>query len=310
MKIKLVMILLLIAVSGCVFAENKTVKYIDFKVYDPVYVGIEKGFFKGVKVELMGSYLAGPTAIQAVSSGKYHAGLSSIMAIINANANGLPVQGITDIQSAITGQPLEEWFVKSNSTIKNIQDLKGKRIAVNLWKSSFHYSVIMALNNAGMKSDDVQFILIPFDKQLTAIDSDQVDVVGLMEPYSSYLRSKGGYRVLFDAFDIFGEKQFCIHFVNKVWAEHNRKEAVAFISGIVKSINWIEQNQAEAKKIIAKYTGIDEKYIADYHFQKNGAVIMNDVQYWLDYMQSSGDVTAKWLKVDDIATNKYNREVK
>jgi ABC-type nitrate/sulfonate/bicarbonate transport system substrate-binding protein len=135
-----------------------------------------------------------------------------------------------------------------------------------------------------------------------------VDVAGLMEPYANYLRTQGGYRVLFDANDIFGTKQFTLHFVNSIWARENPKAATAFVSGIVESINWIEANQDEAKKIISKYTGVDEKYVPVYHFQKNGVVIMDDVSFWMDFMKSIGDLNADWLKPEDIATNVYNNK--
>ena len=167
----------------------------------------------------------------------------------------------------------------------------------------------MALEQNGMAAGDVKFSLLPFDKQVVAIQAGQVDVVGLMEPYASYLRAQGGYRVLFDAHDIFGNKQFTLHFLNRVWANAKPKEAAAFVSGVVDSIIWIEKNQAEAKKIIAKYTGVDEKFVPEYHFQENGAVIMDDVKFWLDYMKKSGDITVNWIEPEDIGTNKYNKRV-
>ena len=99
-----------------------------------------------------------------------------------------------------------------------------------------------------------------------------------------------------------------MHFVNSIWARENPKTATAFVSGIVESINWIEANQDEAKKIISKYTGVDEKYVPVYHFQKNGVVIMDDVSFWMDFMKSIGDLNADWLKPEDIATNVYNNK--
>lgn len=306
------MFVVLTMLFGCTkkTGEEITLRYLDFKVYDPVYVGIEKGFFQkaGINVVLQNSTLAGPTAIQVVASGRAEGGLASIPALINATSAGLPVLGVSDIQSALPGQPLEEYFVKNESHIKSLNDLPGSRFAVNLWKSSFHYTALMALDQKGISIETVKFALLPFDKQLPAIMNGSVDVVGLMEPYANYLRTQGGYRVLFDANDIFGTKQFTLHFVNSIWARENPKAATAFVSGIVESINWIEANQDEAKKIISKYTGVDEKYVPVYHFQKNGVVIMDDVSFWMDFMKSIGDLNAGWLKPEDIATNVYNNK--
>ena len=231
--------------------EQPVVRYVNFKVYDPVYVGIEKGFFEahGIRVEIIGDSLAGPTAIQAVSSGSAEAGLSSIPALINANAAGLPVVGMTDIQSALPGQPLEHYYVRADSDIQGITDLPGKTFAVNLWRSSFHYTALMALEQYDVPEDSVNFVLLPFDQQAGALASGEVDVIGLMEPYASYAREEYGdeFRELFNAEDIFGQKQFCTHFMNRVWARENPEDARSFVAGIVDAVEWIEATRTRPR---------------------------------------------------------------
>ncbi|MBN2003084.1 MAG: ABC transporter substrate-binding protein, partial [Anaerolineae bacterium] len=102
--------------------ELPVVRYANFRVYDPVYVALEKGFFaqRGVQVEVIGDVLGGPTAIQAVASGSAEAGLSSLPAIVNANAAGLPIVGVSDIQSALPDQPLEYYYVRCDSDITSL----------------------------------------------------------------------------------------------------------------------------------------------------------------------------------------------
>jgi NitT/TauT family transport system substrate-binding protein len=286
------------------------IRYVNFKVYDPVYVALDRGFFtqRGIKVEITGDVLGGPTAIQAVSAGSADAGLSSLPALINANAAGLPVVGVSDIQSALPGQPLEYYYVRSDSGIKSIKDLPGKKFAVNLWRSSFHYTALMAIEQQQIAEDSLEWVLLPFDHQTEALMQGEVDVIGLMEPYNTYALSEHGdqIRLLFDASDVFGDKQFTTHFVNRIWAQYNPNTAQAFVGGIVDAIHWIEKNQMEAKSIIASYTEIPAEYIPEYHFQPDGTVVEEDVIFWLEYLQKRQDVKAGWLKPDTIATNRYN----
>lgn len=296
---------------GCKSEEAEkpdTMKYVGLKVYDPVYVAKDKGFFDevGLNIEIVDTVAGGATAVQMVSSGDVHGALLSTMAIINARSAGLPVIGVADIQSAFNESPLEEFFVRKDSGIESIEDLKGKKIAINLVKSSFHYTWLMALENAGMKVEDVTFINLSFDQQQAALERGDVDAIGLMQPYTKSARDSEQLKMLFDATDIFGEKQFCEIFINSVWAENNKETAEKFVSGIVKAIEWIEANQQEAKKIISKYTGIDVDKIDDYKFQKNGIVVESDAAYWLEYMKRA-EGAAAWLTVDDIVTNKYNK---
>lgn len=291
------------------------VRYLDFKVIDAVYVAVDNGLFEkhGIHVELAGSTLAGPTAIQAVSSGNAEAGLSSLPALINANAAGLPVMGVVDAQSALPGQALETYFVRSDSGIKSVKDLKGKngqkvKFAVNLWKSSFQYTAFMELERNGMKDDAVEFVLLPFDQQAEALSQGKVDVIGLIEPYATFAKEKYGdkFTKLFDAIDTFGAKQFSTIFVNRLWAKDHPEQAKAFVAAIVEAQAWMESHQADARPIIAKYTKVDPKYVPDYHFQKDGKIIDADVEFWLKYMIDRKDVTVKWLKPEDIASNVYH----
>lgn len=308
-------LLVTIVLTACSSPANSTsempiVRYVNFRVYDPVYIAIDRGFFtqRGIKVEITGDILGGPTAIQAVASGSADAGLSSLPALVNANAAGLPVLGVSDIQSALDGQPLEYYYVRLDSDIKDIKDLPGKKIAVNLWRSSFHYTALMALEQRGIAEDSLEWILLPFDHQAEALIQREVDVIGLMEPYNTYALSKYGdqIRLLFSATDVFGKKQFTTHFVNRVWAQYNPEVAKAFVGGVVDAIQWIEANQDDAKRIVASYTGVEPDYIPEYHFQPNGIVVEDDVKFWLGYLKKRGDVTADWLTPDLIANNQYN----
>ena len=231
------------------------------------------------------------------------------MATTNAVNAGMPVIAVADIQSAFKQAPLEEFYVRADSDIQSIKDLKGKKIAINLVKSSFHYTWLIELEKAGMTEDDVEFVNLSFAEQKEALLNGTVDAIGLMQPYSGMARTDDQCRQLYTAVDSFGERQFCEILLNTEWAADNEDAATAFVGGIAKAAEWIGQNQNEAKQIIAKYTGIDANYIDDYYFQPNDSVNMDDAQYWLDYMKEHEGVSPD-LTVDQIATNKYNEAMK
>lgn len=302
---------MLFCLAGCGSKEEpvKKMKYVGLKVYDPVYIALEKGFFEGIDVELVDTVAGGATAVEMVSSGDVQGCLLSNMALCNAVSAGMPVIAVADIQSAFKEAPLEEFYVRADSDIYSIEDLKGKKIAINLVKSSFHYTWLMELEKAGMTVDDVTFVTLSFAEQKEALLNGTVDAIGLMQPYSGMARTDENCRQLYTAVDSFGERQFCEILLNSKWAVRYPKEAEAFVEGIAKAADWVKDNQSEAKQIIAKYTGIDANYIDDYYFQPNAMVNMDDAAYWLDYMKKHELIDAN-LKVEDVATNKYNKRVK
>jgi ABC-type nitrate/sulfonate/bicarbonate transport system substrate-binding protein len=294
---------------SCGKATNeKALRYIGFKIYDPAYISQEKGLFRNhdLDVEIIELIAGGPTAIQAITGGSAEICVSSYMAVINARAQGLPVMAISDIQSSIGDQALEEFFVRKDSGINSIVDFKGKKAAINLVKSSFHYTWLMALAAAGMTESDVEFVILPFDQQELALINGHVDAIGVMQPYVHHAKDNEGLKVLFTALDVFGERQFTAHVINSEWAEKNQEKTARFVAAIAEAAAWIETNQEEAKEIMAKYTGVPPGDIDDYHFQKNAAIVLADAQYWLDYMRGTGEVTANWLQAGDFASNRYN----
>ena len=289
--------------------EVKSMKYVGLKVYDPVYIALEKGFFDGIDVELVDTVAGGATAVEMVSSGDVQGCLLSNMALCNAVNAGMPVIAVADIQSAFKEAPLEEFYVRADSDIHSIKDLKGKKIAINLVKSSFHYTWLMELEKAGMTEDDVTFVSLSFAEQKEALLNGTVDAIGLMQPYSGMARTDDACRQLYTAVDSFGERQFCEILLNTDWAGENPDAATKFVDGIAKAAEWIADNQDEAKQIIAKYTGIDANYIDDYYFQPYASVNMDDAEYWLEYMKEHEGVSAD-ITVNDVATNEYNQRMK
>jgi len=224
MIILLTVLLMVSLVSGCKatdistesLSERHTVKYVAVPVYDAVFVGIEKGFFdkRNIDIELVTLTTGGPNIIQVVSSGSADAGLSAIMSIINAINSEMPIIGVTDFQSSMPDYPLKEFFVKSDSGINSVADLKGKTVAVNTLSASFHYAVLMAMTEAGLSEDDVEFVTLPFPEQVVALENSQVDMIGLMQPHNGRVRNNPDIKMLMDGEDIFGQKQFSLHLVN------------------------------------------------------------------------------------------------
>lgn len=306
---------MLTALTGC----NNTVetstgisgmdsmRYVGLKVYDPVYIAEDKGFFdkNGIEVEIVDTVAGGATAVEMVTTGNAEAALLSTMAIINAKSAGMPVIGVADIQSSFEDAPLEVFFVREDSGINSVSDLKGKKIAINLVKSSFHYTWLIALEQAGLSEKDVEFVTLPFSEQQAALDRGDVDAIGLMSPYIKSARNDGEIKELYNACDVFGERQFCEIFVNENWANSNTDSAEKFVISIAEAEKWAMDNQEEAKTIISKYTGIAPENIEDYHFQENAECVEDDAAFWLEYMKNAEETGAK-LTVSDIVTNKYN----
>lgn len=285
--------------------ELPVVRYATFSVYDAVYVAQELGYFTdaGIKVEIVGTNFGGPTAIQAVASGKAEGGLSSYMALINAAAAGLPVKAAVEIQSELQDSPKEIFLTRCADGYKSVKDLEGRTIAINLVKSSFHYTWLMALKQNGMAEDSVLFVNLPFSAQPEALHKGDVQAAGIIEPFATLAEKKypNEFCRLFTGKDVFGYKQFTAIFLNSIWARENPEVAAAFVSAVKRAEIWSNGNMDKSKQIIAKALTIaDYKDMPNYKFNADGRVDVDSVKYWLEFMKAEKYITADWLIEDDI----------
>lgn len=282
------------------------VRYASLGVFDPVYIAMDRGLFQkhGVRVELTGNNLGGPTAIQAVAAGRAEAGLSSIPALINANQAGLPVQGVADLQTEMPNSPKGVFMVQADSPYTSAASLAGHKVAINLVRSSFHYTWLMAWDAAGVSPDSVQTVVLPFGSQAQALAQGDVQAIGLMSPYAEQAEATfpGKFRRLFTGSDVFGDRQFTLIFVNRIWAADHPDAANGFIAAVKEAEAWANANSADANKIVAPQLKMDATYFPNYQFVTGGGVVTADVTFWMDVLRQRKELTVDWLKPADVAT--------
>ncbi|MBY8972865.1 ABC transporter substrate-binding protein [Pseudomonas sp. P867] len=86
-------------------------------------------------------------------------------------------------------------LVPKDSPIKTAADLKGKKIVTGRG-SIGHYLAIRALNDAGLSTQDVQFIfLLPAESRLV-LDNGTADAWATWDPYTTVVTSQSNARVL------------------------------------------------------------------------------------------------------------------
>lgn len=283
-------------------SESHVINYAQIKVFDPVYVGMEKGFFEkeGVKVNLVGESFGGPQAITAAASGDVDAGIAATTAIINARAAGIPIKGILDVQSTYQGTPLMIWYTLADSSIKKPSDLVGKKIGINTLGASFHYTTLEYLRQNGIDPSKVEFITMPHANLEQALRTHQIDVAGMIDPYSIAAEKGGGLTRLFTDYDVLGNKQFSLIFMREQKINDDRESVTRFVRAYQQSIDYINNHPNESADIMARVFGVDSQFVAAHTFQKDGRVVPDDGQYWLDFMKNQQVEGITGVAVQDI----------
>src|SRR5258705_11474485 len=132
----------------------------------PIFVGVEKGFFKefGVEPELVYFQAAAPIAT-ALAAGQLDVGATGLTAALyNIVLGGEKLWIVADKGREWPGYPLVAIVVQKEAWdggLRSIKDLKGKRIGVTQLGSTFHYHLVIFLEKNGFHLSDVKMCPLP-----------------------------------------------------------------------------------------------------------------------------------------------------
>lgn len=147
---------------------------------------------------------------------------------------------------------VQEIVVPTESSIKKIEDLKGKKIAVPSGSSS-HYGVNKILSQVGITKDDLEIIDMNPQDGKAAFVGRQVDAWGIWPPFVEQEEFAGTGRVLRGS-NVFIQS---VVVMRDGFMKDNEQMAKELLDVIKKSQQWIGENTEEAQIIVAEELGID-----------------------------------------------------
>jgi NitT/TauT family transport system substrate-binding protein len=226
--------------------------------YTPLYIAIDKGFFKELGVDLsLVTFGTNPEVRAAFAAGK--------------------VDGQTTVTSeavlqAETGKDFKIVLVEDNSlgadgilarnSIPDIKSFKGKTIAVEVGGVS-HFFLLQVLKEAGLSSNDVKLINVSPDAAAAAYSSGKVDIAVTYEPFLGKAKStQTDGRVIYDSSKM-PTAITDLYLFDSQFVAQNPQAITAFVKGIFKGLEFLKTNEQEALEIAAKQLGITGKELQE-----------------------------------------------
>jgi NitT/TauT family transport system substrate-binding protein len=125
--------------------------------FSPFQIAKAKGYYKaeGLDVDFQVGKGGADVAKQvAVGNADMGGGIGDTPLIVRAN--GLPVKGV----ALLGGKSLTAIYVRKDVGVKDIADLKGKKIGVLAFQDTTYYNLLAVLASAGLKKDaaDIQAV--------------------------------------------------------------------------------------------------------------------------------------------------------
>jgi NitT/TauT family transport system substrate-binding protein len=131
--------------------------------------------------------------------------------------------------------------VHKDSKIYQIEDLRGKKIAIPNRYSNQKLLVVKALKDHGVPLEQVQIVEMPPPDMPAALFSRAVDAVTSGEPFMGQTELDGYGRILYQTKDVWPHFISCVLAVRED-AIQNRRETVAkLVEGIARSGKWLDQ---------------------------------------------------------------------
>jgi sulfonate transport system substrate-binding protein len=228
--------------------------------YAPVFIAKKKGWLEaelkkaGVTVKWT-SFAAGPPMNEAFAAGEEDVGLLGDTPAIIARAAG---QDIRIIGLASGGPKALAVVVRKNSNITAPKELKGKKVAAV--KGSYgHHLLSLVLKNAGLTTDDIQFINLPLTDIGTALTTGDIDAGAVWEPLITQLEENDLIRVIADGTNI--KKGIVVIIATHKFAAQNPQLVKTFLTVYKRGYDFIKANPTEAADLIAAEVKLTSKQL-------------------------------------------------
>ena len=204
----------------------------------------------GTKISWI-EFPAGPQLLEALAVGALEFGLTGDSPPVFAQAAG---KDLLYVGAEPPKPDSSALLVLSDSTLKTLADLKGRKIAVQKG-SSAHYLLVRAVDKAGLQWNDIQPIyLTPADAR-AAFERRSVDAWAIWDPFYAATELAIRPRALATGRDLASNNSF--YLASRAFATEHATTLLALFEELTRADRFVQHKRPEAIKLIADFSGLD-----------------------------------------------------
>ena len=259
----LLMILILMPAGTALGEEKVKIGYLRLTISLPTFVAAEKGLFEqaGLKVELT-PFESGTLIVSALIAGRIDANCSSATTGYWFAEQSTPDQFKIFLAYGTPSRknPTFVAIVKKDSPIKELRDLKGKRVGTFPGASSVELA--RAIIRTQMDPEGVIFQEVPPTILISALAAGQIDAFFAPEPVGMIAISQGiGRHLVEEPLGLLGLERgfagaafgFSAQFIKQNPMLAKKVKAVYY-----KAVDLIDKDRNAVRPLLPKYTGLSE----------------------------------------------------
>jgi aliphatic sulfonates family ABC transporter substrate-binding protein len=222
------------------------------------FVAEAEGLFaqEGLELNLV-KFTAGPPFFAAFQSGSIDVGFFAFQPAVTAVAQGVPIK-IVAVENDAGGA--EGLVARQDSGIKNLPDLRGKKVATKRG-SSAHTALLTGLKVGGLKETDIQLIDLDVTALLPAFRKGDIQAAWYWEPWMGLLKRENGHVVTTDR-DI-NLPVGILWAARESWLKDNSEAMQRLLRVIDKAALRIREQPAVVSKLVAKRLELTDEHVLE-----------------------------------------------
>ena len=242
---------------------------------------------------------SGP-ALTALAAGTIQLSTSSPQSLVNA-VQQAKIDIVALGQELTTDLPgyasAGTFWVRKDSGINRIEDLKGKVVAVNAYGSQIYGVMRAKLKQHGLEArKDYQVVELRLPTHLSALQSKRVDMAFLLLPFNYNAERDPSVKLLFKMGDVAGPQETVLFTAKRDWLSKNYAVVVDFLEDMLRFRHWLydPKTRMQAIETMSKFTKIPVKSYASWAFTNrdnyrdpNGLIDVARLQKNVDFLKAS-----------------------
>ena len=190
------------------------------------------------------------------------------LAITNAHLDERLVADV--VGDGMNGYFSGTYVVRADGPIKKVEDLKGKRVAINTIGSAADQAMRTMLHRHGLKDTDFTTVEANFANMPAMLESDKVDMIIVLPQFAHGFLDNPKYKVLFTGKDAVGPTQAVMWAMRADVIAAHRAALIDFFEDHIRARRWFldPKNHDAAIDITAAVTKLPKERL-EFAFTKN-----------------------------------------
>jgi NitT/TauT family transport system substrate-binding protein len=265
--------------------------------FAPLFYGMQEGIFEehGLELEVVPQTDIA-AIVSGLASGTYDFGFATIVHVVTANSNGIPIRAVSTIEGQIQEDDSGTITIASaESGITEFADLGGKRVATVGLSSHNTLTMWELADRAGVDTSTIELVQLPFGQMAAALESGDVDAAIMQWPFAADALEAGGVELGYNNRELFVDTATTLFNTSQSFIDQNPNTVRAFADAMAESILGASEDPDTAKEALVDGLGITPEQAEGARWNVGGDPAVN-----LDAFEIARDLLVKF-STDDAA---------